>query len=133
MRAVDTNILVRYLMNDDRPQAELASRFLEESVAKGELVYVSVPVLCELFWVLERIYRHPKDAIILALESCLSVPFFQFEQDSALRIAIEQYRHGRAGLIDYLVGELAEQAGCSDTVTFDRGLRGAPGFTLLTK
>jgi predicted nucleic-acid-binding protein len=131
MRAIDTNVLVRYLMNDDPPQAALASRFLEECVANREDVYISVPVLCEFFWVLERTYRYPKDAILFALETLLLIPFFQFDQHSALRIAIDRYRQGRAGLADYLIGELAAQAGCRDTVTFDRGLRGATGFAIL--
>jgi predicted nucleic-acid-binding protein len=131
MRAVDTNILVRYAVGDERRQVQVVEHFLEECAATGEQIYIPIPVLCELLWVLERTYRQTKAEIVFTLEGLLGLALFQFEEYPAVRRALAQYQLGRAGLTDYLVGELAAQAGCRDTVTFDRGLRGAPGFTML--
>jgi predicted nucleic-acid-binding protein len=131
VRAIDTNVLLRFIVNDEPQQAEHVARFLRECRAEGELVFISVPVLCELVWVLERIYGEPKPPIVNALNGLLELDFLRFDQPFAVRRAFEQYRRGRAHFADYLIGELAMQAGCLDTVTFDRGLRGAPGFTIL--
>jgi predicted nucleic-acid-binding protein len=131
MRAVDTNFLVRYAVGDEPRQVRVVERILDECAATGEQVYIPVPVLCELLWVLERTYRQTKAEIVFTLEGLLGVALFQFEQYPAVHRALAQYQRGRAGLTDYLIGELAAQAGCRDTVTFDRGLQGAPGFTLL--
>lgn len=131
MRAVDTNVLVRYLMNDDAHQAAAVDRFFDECATHREAVYISLPVLCEMVWVLERSFRQTKDEIIHGLGKLLTIEFFQFAQEAAVRQAFDQYRRGRASLADYLIGELSVQAGCRDTVTFDRALRGAPGFTIL--
>ncbi len=46
-------------------------------------------------------------------------------------VCLEIYHRGKGNFTDYLIGEISRQAGCRDTVTFDRGLKGAPGFTLL--
>jgi predicted nucleic-acid-binding protein len=134
VRAVDTNIIVRYLTNDDPQQAAVVEQFFDECARTHEKIYVSVPVLCEVIWVLERPFRQTKDEIIYGIEKLLafgSFQFFQFDCDAAVRTALARYRRGRASLADYLIGELAAQAGCRDTVTFDRGLRGASGFTML--
>ena len=53
------------------------------------------------------------------------------EREDAVRRSLELYRHGPASFSDYLIGEISREDGCRDTVTFDRGLRGAPGFTVL--
>jgi predicted nucleic-acid-binding protein len=131
MRAVDTNVLVRYIMDDDPQQTEAARRFLHDCRSDREHVFIPVPVLCELVWVLSRNYRQSKAEIVSALERLLDLTLFQFDQEFAVRRGFAQYRHGRAGLADYLIGELSVQAGCRGTVTFDRALRGAPGFTIL--
>jgi predicted nucleic-acid-binding protein len=52
-------------------------------------------------------------------------------RNALVRRSLELYREGKANFSDYLIGEISRQAGCRDTVTFDRALKGAPGFTLL--
>ncbi len=118
-------------MDDDPQQATAVERFFDECVANREQIYISVPVLCEVIWVLQRPFRQTKDEIIRGLEKLLGIRFFVFDRDAAIRQAFEQYRRGRASVADYLIGELSAEAGCRDTLTFDRGLRGTPGFTLL--
>src|SRR5262249_33110984 len=133
MRAVDTNVLIRYIIQDDPSQQSLAEQFFEESIANREPVLITVPVLCEFCWVSERGYGRSRPELSVLITNLLETAYIQFDCDSAVRRAFERYRHGRADFADYLIGELSEQAGCRDIVTFDRALRGAPGFTLLTK
>jgi len=131
MRAADTNVLIRFVMKDDPLQTGAARRFLEECRMNREHVFIPVPVVCELVWVLDRVFGQTQAEIVGALDRLLDFALFQFDQESAIRRGLAQYRRGRAGLADYLIGELGAQAGCRDTVTFDRALRGAPGFTIL--
>jgi predicted nucleic-acid-binding protein len=131
MRAVDTNILVRYIVNDDLKQAAVVEKFWGECETNQEAIFVPVLVLCELMWVLSRLYAQTKPQLIGVLEKLLAVGFFRFEQESAVRQSLEHYRGGKATFPDYVIGEISRQSGCRDTVTFDRDLRGAPGFTIL--
>jgi predicted nucleic-acid-binding protein len=84
-----------------------------------------------LFWVLDRTFGLEKMELIETLEKLLAVEFFRFDRESTVREGLEQYRRGKASFPDYVIGEISRQAGCRDTVTFDRDLRGAPGFTVL--
>lgn len=65
------------------------------------------------------------------LEVILVSDAFVFEQKDFIQRSLDNYRQGRADFSDYLIGEIASAAGCRDTVTFDRALKGSPGFTLL--
>lgn len=131
MRAVDTNVLVRYMAADDPRQTRLAERFIESCRKEEEQVLIPILVLCELVWVLIRSYRNTKADVLAALEQILETDMFVVENDSLVRRSIEDYRAGKGNFADYLIGNIARGAGCSDTVTFDRALSGAHGFTLL--
>jgi predicted nucleic acid-binding protein len=68
---LDTNILVRYLTQDDPDQSGKVTRAMEEATRSGEPLFVNHIVLCELVWVLEAVYRLPKPKILSALEHIL--------------------------------------------------------------
>jgi predicted nucleic-acid-binding protein len=65
--AVDTNVLLRALVEDDRKQAAAAAKFLRTA----ELIAVSLPCLCELVWVLHSVYDFGREEIVEAIESLL--------------------------------------------------------------
>jgi predicted nucleic-acid-binding protein len=88
-------------------------------------------VVCELVWVLDRVYDQTRARIAATLELILEDGLFEFERDAVVRQCLDLYRSGKAGFSDYLIGEISRESGCRDTVTFDRALRSAPGFTLL--
>jgi predicted nucleic-acid-binding protein len=131
MRAADTNLLVRYFTTDDTRQVGIVDRFLAECMDRREPVFISIPVICELTWVLSFSHGFAKGEIADALGRLLDQPLFQCEREPLVRRALQGYRIGRGGLTDYLIGELAASVGCRDTVTFDRRLKGSPGFTIL--
>jgi predicted nucleic-acid-binding protein len=89
-------------------------------------------VLCELVWVLARSYGQAKAQIIDVIEHILEAEQFRIEGDLIVRRSLDAFRGGKADFADYLIGEICRKAGCEDCVTFDRGLKSAAGFTLLS-
>lgn len=131
MRALDTNVLVRYLVADHPAQTPKAEAVIEECTRVGEPILISVPVLCETIWVLDRVYRQSKAQVISTIELLLGMAGFRFEHDRLVRRAFATFCQSRADFADYLIGEIGAASGCRDTVTFDRALKGSSGFTLL--
>jgi predicted nucleic-acid-binding protein len=131
VRALDSNVLLRYLVGDDRHQAAIAERIIEGCRDANEPLFIPVLVLCETIWVLDRVYSQSKAQIIEAIEALLVMDLLRFEHDRLVRSAFDRFREARADFPDYLIGEIATAAGCRDTVTFDKSLKGSPGFTLL--
>lgn len=130
MRGLDTNVLLRPLVQDDPAQTAAAEAFLRETQARGERLFVSGIVLCETCWAL-RSYGYSRSEIAKAIEGILDTALFEIQDRELVRRALVQYRQGPADFADYLIGWQSRQAGCADTVTFDRGLEGAAGFSLL--
>jgi predicted nucleic-acid-binding protein len=131
MRGLDTNIVVRYLAADDPTQSPAAERVIEESIRNQEPLHLTVVVLCELVWVLSRLYRQTKTQIAGHLQQILATPQFMIEHDSLVRRALRVWRSGKGDFADHVIGEISRHTGCRDIVTFDRALRGVAGFTVL--
>jgi predicted nucleic-acid-binding protein len=132
MTGVDTNVLVRFLAADSPAETRVAERFFERCEREGELIFVSLIVLCELVWVLSRSYQLSKTEIIAVIEQLLATAHLHIEREPLVRRALDAFRGGSAQLQDYLIGELALSADCGYTVTFDRTLRRVNAFRLLT-
>ena len=131
MTGLDTNVLVRYLTQDDPTQAETATQVIEGAAERGELLYITSIVLCEAVCVLEAAYGHSKQEIRAVLEHILRTAQFQFDYKDQLWQAWQDYREGRADFADYLIGHLGARYGCQETVTFDKALRNHAAFRLL--
>jgi predicted nucleic-acid-binding protein len=131
MRAADTNVLVRYIANDDTKQADTVARLFRECDATREPIFITLVVLCELIWVLDRAFGLTKAELLEVLDRLFQTPFFRFEHESVVRRCLDQYRRGKANFADYIIGEISREAGCRDTVSFDQALKGVPGFTIL--
>jgi predicted nucleic-acid-binding protein len=131
MKGLDTNVLVRYLTQDDREQARKADRLVETLVATGERAFVNVIVLAELAWVLRSAYGFGKEALVRVLERMLATPRLVLEDRDEVREALDEYRGGEGDFSDYLIGARNHRAGCSETATFDRHLKGNALFTIL--
>ncbi len=116
MTALDTNVLVRVITNDDRAQAARAARFLREQ--KG--VFIPKTVLLELEWVLRSAYRIAPIAIVSALREVLTVFNVEIEDEAAVQQAIEWYEKG----IDFADSLHVASAGRDRKfATFDNALR----------
>ena len=96
MRGIDTNVLVRYIANDDRKQAEVVERLFRDCSLAGENLFVPVIVLCELVWVLDRVHGQTKPQIVEVLERLLGLDLLRFEQESVVRQSLIGFRAGKA-------------------------------------
>lgn len=128
MIAVDTNILVRYLTHDDQKQWQQAA----EVIQQNQPCLITNIVLCELVWVLRGAnYKFQKSEIITVLDTIFHSSAFEFENRSAVYQALSRTKQGKADFSDYLIGAIASQKGCTETVSFDRKLKGEKGFRCL--
>ena len=132
MKGLDTNILVRYLTEDDPRQAAVAVKEIEGAGRKGEKLVVQPLVLCELAWVLECAYGVGKKELLDVFERILRTAQFEIPGKDIVWRALSDYRVGRGDFSDHLLGRLNEDEGASITMTFDRALRGNPRFHVLT-
>ena len=128
MIALDTNVLVRYLTEDDEAQATRAAALIEGATDSGERMFVSHIVLCELVWVLAGPYRRPRSDIIAALKGLLASAQLLVEDAALAHRALARYQSGRADFADYLIRERASAAGYEEVATFDRKLLREDGF-----
>lgn len=131
MRGLDTNVLVRYLTQDDAPQARKANALIDGAAAREERLHVEALALCELVWVLRGAYKLNRATIVNALEVVLDAGQFVIDDRDLLREALDNYRTKRGDFADYVLGLCSRDAGCSTTATFDRALDGSDLFTVL--
>ena len=128
MIALDTNVLVRFLVRDDPRQAAEASA-LFAGLTEENPAWLSREVLVELVWVLERAYRLPLADIAGAIDALLAAQEVVVESPDRIGLAVERYRQGGAGFSDYLIALAAQAAGCRATFSFDRQAVAKAGMT----
>ena len=131
MKAVDTNVLVRFLVQDDPAQGRKAAALVQTTEAAGEKIFIGNIVLCELVWVLDSAYGYAKSEIAGALDSVLQTGAFAFENKDIVRVALEEYRNSKVDFADCLIGRTHRAFGCETTVTFDAALRKLRTFSAL--
>lgn len=131
MIGLDTNVLVRYIVQDDPVQSKSATRWIEKNCTADTPGCVNVIVLCELTWVLSRGYGYGRDTVTAVLRGVLSSPELQVEENEAVWQAVKMYEQGAADFADGLIGIMNKHAGASVTVTFDRKAAKESCFELL--
>ena len=131
MIGLDTNVLVRYLAQDDPAQSGTATELIERRLSEAQPGFVSVVAMAEVAWVLERAYRLNDDDIAAAIEGVLQSEVLVVENEQEVFTAMIALKEGRGSFADALIGALGAKAGCSHTVTFDRRARRLDGFELL--
>lgn len=128
MMGLDTNILVRYLTQDDAVQSQRATEILEKELTAAEPGFVSVVAMVETVWVLERAYDFSDLEITAAVESMLQADELLVENEQEVFTAIMAVKEGRGAFADALLAELGTRAGCSCTLTFDQKALRLPAF-----
>lgn len=131
MIGIDTNVLARYVVQDDPRQARVATRFIESACTAESPGFVGHIVLCELVWVLTAAYGYSKSDVLKVLAQILRVAQLRVEHPQTVWRALEDYRDGGADFSDHLIGWLHLGYGCERTVTLDRSAAEAEGFELL--
>lgn len=126
MIGLDTNVLVRYLVQDDAKQFQEASALLLGLEKQERSAYLSTVTLCETVWVLARAYKIDRAQIVALFARLLDTSLFVIEDKDAVREAVTLYRDGKGDFADYLVGIRARQAGSATLATFDIALHAHP-------
>lgn len=130
MIGIDTNVLVRFLVDDQPVQNRAARQFLSERTADSP-AYVSAVVLAETVWVLNTRLKYPMPVIIEVLQNLLAAESLIIEYSEELDALFSQAATC-GDLPDYLIAWSAQRAGCMHTVTFDKAAaRRIPGMELL--
>ena len=130
MIALDTNVVVRFLVQDDPAQSALAREFMATLTADTP-GYLCREVMVELIWVLDRAYRYSRAEIATAVEALLSASELEIEAADDVGQALFRYREGRGGFADLMIAAASQRAGASELVTFDRQAATIPGVRLL--
>ena len=131
MIALDTNVLVRFLVDDDVDQAKIAGILIHQltDAAPG---FIGREVLVELVWVLERAYGYERADIAAAFDGLLSATELLIEDADDIGLALELYRNDGFGFADLMIVAAARRAGAVELVTFDRKAARLPGVRLLS-
>jgi predicted nucleic-acid-binding protein len=127
---LDTNILARFLLQDDRLQSPKADAIMG-SLTVEDPGWVGVAALLELVWVLGNKNRFDRMAIASVLDQILSREEIAIEQPDCVQNALLLFRKGNADFADCLIASSAKAVGCSRTITFDRKAARATGMQLI--
>ena len=119
MIGIDTNVLVRYIVQDDPKQSKIATKLIESRLSIADKGFISSIVLCEVVWVLKRLYRQPKDRLLLVVKAILEAEAFEVEHRDCAWRAYYDFDEGLADFSDYYLARINKTYGASFTVTFD--------------
>jgi predicted nucleic-acid-binding protein len=125
--AIDSNILIRYLVQDDPAQATLATKFLEEELTAASPGLVTVVALCETVWALRRVYRVNLATIRSIMAELVAAPNLVIEHETEVEMAL----NAGAEFADVLLHSIAQYLGAAKTMTFDRKFARTEGVELL--
>jgi predicted nucleic-acid-binding protein len=127
---VDTNVLIRWLIDEQGSSAQVA-------LARQTIMTATVPilinpvVLAEAVWVLERAFGYPRDSIAALIRQMLDSPGLTLSERPRVETALAAFLQGGAGFADHFIAALNRAAGCATTLTFDKSAARSPDFTLL--
>lgn len=122
MIGLDTNVLVRFLTEDDPEQSPRAVALIEGALEEGERLFVTQIVLCELVWVLDSVYGYPRQEIVAAVSDLLRARQLVIEDLDSARAALDRYAAEGGDFADFLIVERCRAAGCGRVASFDGGL-----------
>lgn len=127
MNAIDTNVLVRFLVGDDDVQAKKALNY----ITGNENIFISLIVLCETAWVLASCYDINKTELVKVLEKILRTQQFTVENSKVAWQTLYALARNGADFSDYLIGFLSKHYECEEIVTFDKDAARTDLFELL--
>lgn len=130
MIGIDTNVLVRYIAQDDAAQSARATVFIEKECSVTAPGFVGLVVLVEVVWVSESIYGAAREEVADIVRRILSIKQLVVQDAETAWQALRLFESGKADFADCLVERSAIAAGCESVVTFDKQAAKA-GMTLL--
>jgi len=131
VKGIDTNVLVRYLVQDEPRQSKKATTFIEKYCSIDAPCFISHIVLCELTWVLESNYGQNRVAIASIIEQLLLTAQLELMESEVVWKALRDYINSNADFSDHLIARVNESKGCDETMTLDKKAGNQPLFSLL--
>ena len=132
MAALDTNILVRFIVEDDAEQLAAAKKLIRRCVTAGQNLFIPVTVALELEWVLRSGFEFDKRVVMQTFNALLATVELSFQAESALEMALQLYSQGTADFSDCVHVSLAHSAGEAPLWTFDKAAAKTDGARLLS-
>jgi predicted nucleic-acid-binding protein len=127
---LDTNVLVRYITQDDTPQAAQAT-LLIESLDTASPGFVTLVTVVELNWVLESSYNFTRQQFVEVMQTLLTVDTLKLGSAAVVASAVRMYAASKADFSDCLIERLSASAGCERTMTFDKAAAKMAGMVLV--
>ncbi len=131
MHGLDTNVLIRYLTQDDPVQSRKATEIVERRLTPERPGFVSLVTMVETVWVLESVYGLTNREVANTVERMLQADTLIIQNEQQVFTAMVALRRGWGAFADALVGALGDWAGCDSTLTFDRKAGRLAGFEVL--
>lgn len=131
MIGLDTNLLVRYLAQNDPVQSSKVTEVMERRLTEENPGFVSIVALVETVWVLEHAYGLTSIEIATVIERLLQAEVLVLQSETEVFAAAAAVKEGRGAFADAIIAELGTAANCSYTLTFDRKTLRLPAFKLL--
>jgi predicted nucleic-acid-binding protein len=131
MAALDTNVLVRYLVQDDAAQLAAATKLIRKCLSAGQTLFIPISVTIELEWVLRSTFGFGKDDVVQTLSDLLSSAELSFQDEQAVEVALLLFKESSADFADCAHIALASQAGEQPLWTFDKKAAKIIGAQLL--
>lgn len=120
MKALDTNILVRLLVNDDHTQTQIVYDLFKKAEIEKEIFYISHLVILELVWVLDSVYEINRTNLVEAIHQLTLMPLLQFEDLDIINKFVQESKKTNIDLADLMMAITANHNGCEKTITFDK-------------
>lgn len=120
MKALDTNVLVRFLVKDDERQSEIVYRTFKKAETDKNTFFVPLLVVLETLWVLDSVYKIARNGILDSINEVLLMPILKFEAQETIQRFIFLARENKIDLSDILIACSARLAGCESVLTFDK-------------
>jgi len=128
MIGLDTNILVRYIAQDDPAQSAKAAALIERRLTAENPGFISLVAMAEIVWVLDRAYGLDDQEIAAVVERILQIDVLVVESEQEVFAAMIALKEGAGLFADALIGALGAKAGCAHTLTFDRKALRLPDY-----
>lgn len=119
MIGLDTNVLLRYLAQDDPAQSRRATEIIERRLTEKEPGFVSLASVLEVVWVLKSLFKRSRQQIANDIEMLLAADTLEIQNEQEVFYAVVALRNGTGTFEDALIGSLGAWRGCSATLTFD--------------
>ena len=131
MIALDTNVVIRYLAQDDARQSAAATRLMEKTLSPDNPGFVAIITVCEIAWVLSECYGADRERIHAVIKGMLETKQIVVESAELVWKALRAWRSSAADLSDALIGQVAAAHGAQRVLTFDKAAAKLQGFELL--